>query len=361
MTNSENDLFTAAIDWLRERLPESWKVELSPRVSQDGTEIDGILNVQSPNAAATVIVEARSRLGPRGAAQLVTGIAQRIRGLTNYQILVVSPWLSPKTREILVRHHLNFLDLSGNARIELEFPALFLATQGALKDPNPLPKGGVRLRGSKAGRLLRTLADYVPPYGVIQLAGATGLAQSYVSRVLDLLDDEAVIERNPRGGVSTVDVAGLIRRWVMTYDVMKSNERFMYLAPRGAQSAVNELKESSVRYAITGSFAAFRVTSVAVPTMLMAYVDDPEFVASQLGWVPAERGANVALLKPFDVVVWRDLTRDGELPYVSYSQVAADCLTGIGRMPQEGDALLEWMIENPSAWRRMALPANFQS
>ena len=39
------------------------------------------------------------------------------------------------------------------------------------------------------------------------------------------------------------------------------------------------------------------------------------------------------------------------------SQAAADCLTGNGRMPAEGDALLQWMIENESLWRLDKLPA----
>jgi len=37
--------------------------------------------------------------------------------------------------------------------------------------------------------------------------------------------------------------------------------------------------------------------------------------------------------------------------YVADSQVAADCLTGTGRMPAEGQALLEWMLANESRWR----------
>ena len=33
------------------------------------------------------------------------------------------------------------------------------------------------------------------------------------------------------------------------------------------------------------------------------------------------------------------------------SQVAADCLTGNGRMPSEGEALVTWMVENQAEWR----------
>ena len=39
------------------------------------------------------------------------------------------------------------------------------------------------------------------------------------------------------------------------------------------------------------------------------------------------------------------------MTFVADSQAAADCLTGTGRMPAEGQALVEWMLGNESAWR----------
>ena len=57
------------------------------------------------------------------------------------------------------------------------------------------------------------------------------------------------------------------------------------------------------------------------------------------------------LLRPFDDVVWERTTVEDEIPYVSPSQVAVDCLTGNGRMPSEGEAVLTWMVENEAQWR----------
>jgi hypothetical protein len=358
----ENDLVVEALAWLQARLPTNWKVELSQQTNQAGRRLDGIINIQASQSAATVILEVKSRLEPREAASLFSsGTVQRMRDLTNYQILIVSRWLSQQTRDVLIKNNLSFLDLTGNSRIVLEYPTLFIESQGASKDPDPLPKGRVRLQGPKAGRLIRTIADFEPPYGVVQLAGATSLAQSYVSRVLDLLDDEAIIERASRGGVESVDVGALVRRWTMTYDVFKSNQRFPFLAPQGAQLALGQIGESTSRYAVTGSFSAYRVESVTVPSMLMAYTDEPENIANQLGWLPTDQGANVMLLRPFDPVVWRSMTSEKNITYAAYSQTAADCMTGNGRMPQEGEALLKWMTDRVPAWRNSELPSSFES
>ncbi len=70
-----------------------------------------------------------------------------------------------------------------------------------------------------------------------------------------------------------------------------------------------------------------------------------------MGLLPADRGTNVVLLRPFDEVVWDSTTEEAGIRYASVAQTAADCLTGNGRMPSEGEALTEWMALNEPLWR----------
>jgi hypothetical protein len=81
------------------------------------------------------------------------------------------------------------------------------------------------------------------------------------------------------------------------------------------------------------------------------YCENPAAVAQELGLLPADEGANVALLSPFDPVVWYGATIDAGARYCAPSQVVLDSLSGNGRMPSEGEALLTWMAENEDAWR----------
>jgi hypothetical protein len=78
-------------------------------------------------------------------------------------------------------------------------------------------------------------------------------------------------------------------------------------------------------------------------------------VSRALELLPADEGSNVALLRPYDTVVWDRTTVDDGLRYVAPSQIAIDCLTGNGRMPAEGQALIQWMVENESLWRLPSL------
>jgi hypothetical protein len=83
----------------------------------------------------------------------------------------------------------------------------------------------------------------------------------------------------------------------------------------------------------------------------VVYVDDALKAADELKLRPADAGANVLLVEPFDEVVFeRTLLRDA-LVTASPTQVAADLLTGPGREPSEGEELLDWMTENEGVWR----------
>jgi hypothetical protein len=91
----------------------------------------------------------------------------------------------------------------------------------------------------------------------------------------------------------------------------------------------------------------------------MIYVDEPEEAARTLGLVPAEAGANVWLLCPYDEVVFTRTRRRAiaagdsscEVVTVSAAQAVVDLMSSPGRGPQEAEALVEKMKENEDAWR----------
>lgn len=356
----ENELLGAAVAWLRERLPRSWEVEPTKRADLQSPDagVSGAIDVRSNNSVSnTILVETKRSFSPRDVDRLVSGLTKAYQRMyTNVPILVVAPWLSRGTQERLRDAEVNYLDLTGNAWISLDNPTLLLSTEGARRDPSPPPASKLTVRGPKAGRLLRWLLDIRPPYGVRELATATELSASYVSRLLDTLDEEALVERNRRGTVESLDVARLLSRWTETYSVLRANRATTFIAPRGASEALDQMRKLPLLTAVTGSFAAVRRAPVAAPALLAAYVDQPDGLAQQLGLLPADSGANVLLLKPYDPVVWQRRSVTDGIAYVADSQAAADCLTGNGRMPAEGQALLEWMTANESTWRLSELP-----
>jgi hypothetical protein len=202
--------------------------------------------------------------------------------------------------------------------------------------------------------LIRTLVDVRPPYTLKDLAQATELAPGYVSRILDALNEEALIKRPARGAVESVDVPALMRRWATSYDVFRSNRPAMFIAPEGWEPLVEELAielRRGTQIVVTGSVAASRLAPIASSSLLLAYTPEPDLLARRWGLLPAEEGANVGFLQPFDPVVWKRPRWEEGLQLAAPSQVAIDCLTGNGRMPAEGEAVLSWMSESEGAWR----------
>lgn len=349
MAISDNSIVAEVVETLRGRLPAGWTVRVGRLAkTTSGVSVDAVLRVRSEGAGAgTVRVEAKSRVEPRD----VDSLAAALRPSRDEPVLVAAPFLSPRTRERLRDRGFAYADRTGNVHLELTEPGLFIETTGARENPQPSLRERKSLKGAKAGRLVRALCDFRPPVGLRELARRAGVDPGYASRVVDFLDREALVERTPRGPVTGVDWQGLLNRWSQEYSPFRRHGATMYLAPRGIPAVIERLQGTKARYAVTGSWAAAEVAPVAPPRLLTLYVEGPRDVERTLDLRPADSGANVALLAPFDDVVFARTTARGGITLAALSQVAADLLTSPGRGPNEAEELLRWMRKHEDAWR----------
>jgi hypothetical protein len=349
----DNTLLQYAVTALTSRLPEGWQVSVIKQDDdQPGSNSDALLEILALDGSrAVLLLEAKERLTPRQAAEIAPKVRERLKETRASGALVVSSFLSELARDRLQKAGANYLDMTGNARVALQRPALLIETQGAVKDPSPPPQRVRSLKGSKASRIVRALCDWRPPLGVRQLARRTESDAGYVSRVLDLLGSEDLVERGRKDEVSNVDWQGLIRRWTVDYGVTKTNRTLPCLAPRGLEVFTGLLPEYGGRFAITGTLAVPTGASVVPSRVAICYIDDPEGALGPLGLRRVEAGANVLLLKPFDTVVYQRSRAEGQLVLVALSQCLADLMTGGGRDPVAAETLREWMARNEDAWR----------
>jgi len=347
------DLTQEAVAILGRCLPPRWTVEAQPNVS-NADDWDLVVKTEMGNGQSSLLVETRQRFAPRDVAELTGGLFRRLRGRTSQiPILLVAPYLSLRARELLTENDINYLDLTGNVRIALEHPGLFVVTEGAQSDPAPIARGSRGLRGAKVGAVIRALVDARPPYTGTQLAKASSVNQGYVSRILDTLIDERLITRERSGPVLDSDWPALLRQRASALTLFRSAGTFRYVARNGPQQLLGAIahldpKEQPV---ITGSFAAVRLAPVAPPTQLVLYTMNPHHLASQLPLVEVESGADTVLIRPENKVAMSRPIIDDGLRFAAPSQVAIDCLSGSGRMPAEGEAVIEWMIANETEWR----------
>lgn len=351
-------------------LPSTWSVEVTPRQPGGGLRTsapghptpDATLTVRAPDGReATVPVEVTQRLDPKDVVSLMARLRQMMSPDAGERPIVVTPYVSPRTQELLAINGISHVATTQPYGIQfsLRDPSVYIETEHRKqKDPWVAPREQPlrTLRGPITGRVVRALCDFRPPYGVQQLAQRADVSISSVSRTLGLLETEALVSRTPRGGVTDVQWADLIRRWTNDRAFSESNAVQTYLAPRGLAAMLQTLHgvdPTDVRYAVTGSQAASVLAPVAAPRLLTIYVDrlSKMPIVKALGLRSTERGANVMLARPLEQFVFDRVRELDGIWYAAPSQVAADLLTGPGRSPSEAEALLDWMKDNEDAWR----------
>lgn len=337
---------------LAERIPSGWRLRDRPGARTSRFPVDLLVEIESPSGeTALLAVEIKRTLESRDILPAIQRISQIAEAFPTRAVPVVAAaYLSPRARVLLRDRGVGYVDTTGNIRIESSRPGLFIAADGVDRDPWPRDHKLQTLRGRGAARALRAVVDTRPPYGVRELAKRTGASAPTLSRVLDVLERDAIVTRR-RGAVLTVDWRAAIRRWAEDYAQTESNTPMLALEPRGLPAIERKLRAAKFAYAVTGAFAAQRFDPVAPARLAAVYVRDAGESIDCLDLRGAEVGANVVFLEPFDAVVFeRTLDRDG-LRCVAPSQLAVDLLTGSGREPSQGEQMLQWMEQNEHDWR----------
>jgi hypothetical protein len=350
----------ALADWivneLRNRLPESWRVRLREEVSVRDERADAVIEFTAPDGNSLVLlVEAKRSVESRD----VPDLARQLRELgaeldPSPGAVILAPYLNSGVRERIVEEGLNYADATGNLHLSLnKEPALFIRDAGASRDPWRGP-GRPRdsFRGPIAARVVRTLVDFAPPMTVPALIERSEVSTGAGYRVVDFLERQDLVERQPRGPITRADWRGMLERWAQDYELNLAETADTFLAPRGLRYLWERLGEGEEsRYVLSGSAAAAHYEEYAQTRMAMLYADDPQQLAGGLDLRPVESNANVLLVRPADPVVYaRAQEREG-IRIAAPSQVAVDLLNGPGRAPVEAQALLDWMERNESAWR----------
>lgn len=348
-------MLTLLLDSVRARVPATWRISLGAGAdlpSSDRT-VDARLTLAAPDGSAGVIdieVKRSTSIGPADIAPLAQ-VGLRASDARR-EMLLLAPYLSPRARTLLSESRLNYADATGNLLVRLDHPALYIEAIGAQENPWYEPRSLRSLKGPTAGRAVRALCDFRPPFGIRELAEKAQTPASVISRVARLLEQEALLERSERGVVLAVSVTQVIERWTRDYSLIRSNRVETCLEPRGLDAFIEKLRGARGQYALTASLAAVQIAPYASPRLAIVYVRDLARARGELRLREVERGANVLLLEPFnDVVFDRTTPREG-VEYAAPTQVAADLLTGPGRSPEEGYELLRWMERHPDDWQR---------
>ena len=351
-----SDVLRLCVQRLRNQLPEGWTVLLLPDTDVIGDRgVDAVLRVTGPDGVeALLALEAKRVLERRDIAAVGERLRLSTEVLPNAWGVVVARYLSPSVREALAEQRLSYIDATGNVRLVVSTPGLFVSNRGADKDPwrGPgRPRG--TLKGVPPAKIVRALVDFAGPWGIRELIDFSGVSTGATYRVVEYLEREDLITRNADGKIMLRDWRRLLEQWSKDYGFVRSSRIMRYIEPRGLPALLAKASAAGgVKYSVTGTTAAAEWAPYAPARSALVYVADADQAARVWGLRPAESGANVLLAEPeSDVVFERTLTTSDGTVIAAPAQVAVDLMTGPGRNPSEAEELMDWMERNESSWR----------
>jgi hypothetical protein len=354
---TEREVLNRGLAVLRELLPAGWMIETDRQGrTPEHSGPDAVIEVRDVDGrTATLVLEAKRVVQGRDVEALRDQLARFAATVPNGQGVVVARYLSPPVRDRLREAGLSYVDATGNARVVVASPGLFVSDRGADNDPwrGPgRPRG--TLKGAPAAKVVRALVDCSGPWNVRALVEESKASTGATYRVIEYLEREGLVVRDSSGLIVVTDWVQVLRRWSRDYEFSSANQVTRWIAPRGLGDLSSRLASSAtgLPYAVSGSIAAQRWAAYAPARLAMIYVNNAASAAEAWGLREVEAGANVLIAEAqFDVVFERTQRDDAGVVFAAPSQVAVDLMTGPGRNPSEAEELVEWMTRNEQSWR----------
>ncbi|MFC0452057.1 helix-turn-helix domain-containing protein [Rhodococcus jostii] len=339
------DLYRRAITTLQAALPLGWTLTSGKSRSLADAPERLLVGAPGGEVASFSVIPARGVLAG-DAARFADSLSGSDRGF------VCARYLSEPVRRQLDARGLSYADATGNTSLSADRPAIWVRDRGADADPWRGPgRPAAQLTGDPAARVVRALADHSGQLTVPELIRLAGASTGATYRVVETLEERELLERLPRGPITSVRWQQMLRAWSSDTS-FKDCPTVGYFAPEGVQSFLAKLgKVSDHLYAVTGSVAAAAFAEYAPAHQIQIYADHGEALASALELRPVDQDANVLVATPRSAAVFeRTLFRDN-VRVVAPAQAFADLLAGTGRHPQEAEHLLDWMTANVPEWR----------
>lgn len=267
--------------------------------------------------------------------------------------MVIAPYIPMSTRQLLKKEQISFADSTGNFLVNIPGKLFLQSNEGAKSDP--FRNRGRRtssLKGNAPSKILDYLVntEIKTPLSLPMLIKLSGSSASTGYRVVEVLDKaEAITLEN--GRIVYVDWAKILQLWSQDYSFFGSNNYLRFFDPRGRENTLKNLAViKNSEYSVTGSFGSQVYQSYAPAMQLTMYAKNPQQIADDLGLIPSEEG-DIFIASSTLESIYSRRTVINKISYAAAPQVALDLLSGPGRNPSEGEALILWMKKNEEKWR----------
>jgi hypothetical protein len=232
-------------------------------------------------------------------------------------------------RSVCAAADISWLDLSGNARIVA--PGLLIQVEGRPNrfKPRGRPWSPFAAKSSRVSRFL--LQDPFAFHTQREVARAIGLSESFVSKIVGRLEENALIERHrDTRGLRPQDPALLMKAWEEDYDFFRHRVVRGHVPGTDGEDLIRRLSralsDARIKHAATGLAAGWLLSPHAVFRLATVYVEalPEQDVLGALNFRETERGPNTWLVVPNDEGEFQGSAVRSEVPCVHPVQAVLD-------------------------------------
>lgn len=327
------------------------------RIRRNSFKFDALLEVNTlKNATEKFAVEIKKNLELREAVLVINQIKEMTMKMSENRInpFVVAPYIPESVRERLKTNKISFADSTGNFMLSIP-NTIFIESNNGAKS-NPFRKRGRKsdtLQGPASALIIRELLDTneINLRSIPMLIKRSGGSSSTAYRVIDILKMQNLVSLDTKI-ITQINWKGILSAWSKDYSFLRSNRYLRFIDPRGRENALQRLaKLPKQNYAVSGSYGARTLTVYAEPMQLLIYSRDPYELSESLSLIPDAENGDIYIAATDFEVAFKNTRRIGGITYAAPTQIAVDLLTGPGRNPEEGKALIDWMEKNEDRWR----------
>jgi hypothetical protein len=232
-------------------------------------------------------------------------------------------------RDLCARSGVSWVDLSGNARIVS--PGLLIHVEGRPNRfrPRGRPWSAFAAKSSRVARLL--LRDPAKPRTQREIARETGLGESFVSKIVRRLEEDALLSRD--AGTRAVRPRApdlLLEAWAEEYRFSRHEIIRAHVYARSGDDLARQLSAAlargSLEHAATGLAAAWLLAPFAAFRLASFYVarEPDRKTLENMGFRETSSGANVWLVVPDDEGVFQGGSSRSGIPCVHPVQAVLD-------------------------------------
>ncbi len=304
------------------------KIEVEKRISDQVFDLASKTKTKDQQEWL-LLCEIKGLLQPRIAREISTRFKERIANLDRVYPVLITTFIGERTREILKKEGVGYLDLAGNCF--LEFNTVYIEK---IVDKNPF----VDKRKLKtifkpvSSRILRVLLEE-PKKGwkILELSKIAKVSLGQTSNVCRWLIDEEYVKKD-QGMYYLTEPGRLLDEWCRGYTYTQNRMFTYYSFERNRGKLIKRVvrisEDKELEYALTLlSGASLIAPFIRGISTLQMYVTDSENLSkwvSLLDLRPAESGSNISMYVPYDEGVFDKTQEIDDIRIVGNIQLYLD-------------------------------------